>query len=154
MCCQTIMTSVQSAPTNRNSGSGSNISSRCMHRIKVFFQATKHLHIFTSSEGFNINQKQTLLLDSVGPSWRPVSSDLRAKSFPSLYHLAEESTAAGKVQLSEAAISGPAKQTELMSTPTVNWITSTVLPAPLFLSSLPPQTSTGITISAEELFCR
>lgn len=117
VCCQTIMTSVQSALTNRNSGSGSSTSSRCMHKIKVFFQTTKNLRIFTSSKGFNIHQKQTFLLDSAGPSWRLASSDLRAKSeFLPLYHLAVESTAARKVQLSEAATSWPTKQTEL-STP-------------------------------------
>lgn len=116
VCCQTIMTSVQSELTNRNSGSGSSTSSRCMHKIKVFFQTTKNLHIFTSSKGFNNHQKQTFLLDPVGPSWRLASSDLSAKSFPPLYHLAVESTAAGKVQLSEAATSWPTKQTEL-STP-------------------------------------
>lgn len=111
------------------------------------WEDNQNLCIFTSSKGFNTHQKHILLLDSAGCSWRLVSPDLGAKSFPPSHHLTVESTAAGKGQSSEAAISWPAK-TELMSSPTVP-----VLPAPLLLSSLPPQTSAG-TISPEELLCR
>lgn len=144
----------KSAPTPRNSASGSNTSTRCAHKIRVFFQVTKTLPIFTSSEGFNINQKQTLLLDSLGPSWRLVSSEIRAKSFPpprttSLRNPLQREKFSYQRQPSH----GQLNQMQLMSAPTVNWVTSPVLPAPL-LSSLPPQTSAGITVSPEGPFCR
>lgn len=69
----------------------------------------QNLRIFISSKGFSTHQKHIPLLDSAGCSWRLVSPDLGAKSFPPSQHPTVESTAAGKGQFSEAAISWPAK---------------------------------------------
>lgn len=66
-------------------------------------------------------------------------------AFPPFYHHAAESSAAGSVQLSEAAISRPARQTELLSAES-----PPVLPAPLLAPPIPR----GVTASPKELSWR